>query len=102
VEIGKFKDGKGFVDNGATGDFVHNNVIARDPKVFVSKKAINRDICKIDGTVLVPASEAYAYMIPVKIPGFPLRMIEAAACEIKDYDLVLGMPWLHDENPDID
>ena len=102
MEIGKDnQERKAFIDSGAEANFIKKNIVSKIPKV--SSRSIDHSIHNIDGSMLVYPDEARATTFRTQIPGFAEEQeMEAIEADIGKYDVVLGMPWLVKNNPDID
>ena len=88
------------LDCGATGDFVSTAFVRRHPELSLSRKQrLIETVTLADGSQ--QPSTGLLSTTPVRIGTYrePMTFL---ATELSGYDAILGMPWLHRLNPNID
>lgn len=93
-------NGRALVDSGAAGNFIAKDFVARNEEV------LGRRLTKGGGTIEVvdgSVKNVECMVSNVLLRNGPFKdKLSAKVIEIKNYDLILGKPWLRKHNPAVD
>lgn len=90
----------GMIDSGATGNFIHP-VIVSDFGFVTTPKQIIRPLHTVDGSPIQGGSVTHEVRLRLDIDGHT-EDISLDVANIRDNDIILGLPWLKRHNPIID
>ena len=92
------RKGTVMLDSGATSNFIAESFITRNhiPSTILTPK---RTILLADGST--HSVNRQTSSLPLSFPGFT-GPVNAHVLPLHDYDMILGMPWLVQHNPQID
>ena len=88
-----------FIDSGAGGIFVHPRLVIR-LRLLTTPLASPILVFNVDDTPNKRGKITHSVTFPMTIAG-ETRITTAYVANIGRQDFILGLPWLKDENPDI-
>jgi hypothetical protein len=88
------------IDSGATANFIHPEIVEKFklPKIALANP---RNIRMLDGSLPKNGKVWHKVSLEFTCQGIP-STAEFLVCPIGKNQAILGMPWLQDQNPDID
>jgi hypothetical protein len=88
------------INSAATANFISPAIIEQFciPKISL---ATPRNICMLDGSLPKTGKVWHKVLLKFTSQGVP-SSAEFLVCPLSDNQAILGMPWLKDQNPDID
>jgi hypothetical protein len=88
------------IDSGATTNFIHPEIVEKFklPKISLTNP---RNIRMLDGSLPKNGKVWHKVFLEFTCQGIP-STAEFLVCPIGKNQAILGMPWLQDQNPDID
>ena len=87
------------IDCGATGNFVSSAFVRKHNLALSDRGQVSELVTLADGSQKKAAGQLAA--ASVRIDSYSDRL-SLTATELQGYDVILGMPWLHQYNPAID
>lgn len=88
------------IDSGASGIFISNRFVTENHVLTIPMKH-PIVLYNVDGSRNLAGSITHYAKLRIQV-GTSDRYIEALATNISSEDLILEIPWLREENPDID
>jgi len=98
---GKMQRIRALIDCGATSIFMAPRLLKR---LGISHEAAHITTLSLDGEVMHHAKDSRKIRITIQYLDYlaPVHQSDVLVVPMRAYDLVLGLPWFHKRNPDID